>query len=210
MIRKLLFILFTVSVLSVSAQTTETVTIDWSFGSNSNVTPATAANNADRTIEEGDTVIWNYYSGGTHTVTSGAGSAETWDSGFISSGEGVTYSRTFTVIGTNPYVCTPHSGNMFGTITVVEEGTLSTPSFEEQLDFSISPNPVTSQLNVVIPNTTTETSIKVFDILGKQIYNTVSTNTQTTSINVSSWNSGIYLIKLFNNDGSIVKRFIKQ
>ena len=144
--KKLLLILTCLATFNIVAQT---VTIDWSFGSNSDVTPTTDPTSADRTIEVGDTVIWNYYSTGTHTVTSSAGSTETWDSGFISSGAGVTYQRTFTSVGTNPYVCTPHSGNV---ITVVPEGTLSVSTFEEaSKKINIYPNPASTQLKINLP-----------------------------------------------------------
>ena len=210
MMKKLLLILTCLATFNIVAQT-QTVTIDWSFGSNSDVTPTTDPTNADRTIEVGDTVIWNYYATGTHTVTSSAGSTETWDSGFISSGAGVTFQRTFTSVGTNPYVCTPHSGNMYGVITVVPEGTLSVPTFEEASKrIDVYPNPVSTQLNINFPAFDDEYYIEIFNVLGKKIYsNTVLT--QKNKISVSDWNNGVYLIKIsFKNEKqSITKKFVK-
>jgi plastocyanin len=77
------------------------------------------------TITEGDTVVWSFDDFGlTHTVTSVAGSAEVFDSGFRSAG---TFEHTFTQAGTFSYYCILHgfdNGNgtadgMSGTIMVV-------------------------------------------------------------------------------------------
>lgn len=211
MMKKLLLILTCLATFSVAAQT-QTVTIDWSFGSNSDVTPTTDPTNADRTIEVGDTVIWNYYATGTHTVTSASGSTETWDSGFISSGAGVTYQRTFTSVGTNPYVCTPHSGNMYGVITVVPEGSLSVSTFEEaSKKINIYPNPASNQLNINLPSLLEgEYTIDVFNVLGKKIFSK-NTSGQNNKIPVLDWDDGVYLIKITSEkEGkSITKKFVK-
>ncbi|WP_055436569.1 T9SS type A sorting domain-containing protein [Lacinutrix algicola] len=210
MIKKLLFTLLTFTALNTYGQT-ETVTIDWSFGSNSDVMPATAANNTDRTIEVGDTVVWNYYATGTHTVTSEAGSAESWDSGLIASGSGVTYSKTFTTVGANAYVCTPHNGNMYGTITVVADGTLSSPQFDAPTKFSIFPNPSTNVMNINIPMLTDEgLKLEVFNVLGKKVY-VQQLSKLSSSVNIAKWNSGLYLVRLTSPDQEITltKRFVK-
>lgn len=210
MIKKLLFTILTLATINLSAQT-ETVTIDWSFGSNSDVMPATAATNTDRTIEVGDTVVWNYYATGNHTVTSEAGSTEAWDSGLIASGTGVTYSKTFTAVGTNAYVCTPHNGNMYGTITVVADGTLSAPQFDVPTKFSIFPNPSSDVMNINIPMLTDEgLKLEIFNVLGKKVY-TQQLSKLSSSVNIAKWNSGLYLVRLTSPDQDITltKRFVK-
>ena len=66
MIKKLPFIFLLMFSMSIAAQT-ENITIDWSFNS----TPSATGNaNSSRTIEVGDTVTWNWYSGGSHNVKS--------------------------------------------------------------------------------------------------------------------------------------------
>jgi plastocyanin len=59
---------------------------------------------ADATIRVGDTVEWDWVNGA-HTVTSVAGSAEQYDSGFLSSGS---FSHTFTQAGMFTYFCELH------------------------------------------------------------------------------------------------------
>lgn len=93
------------------AQSTETITIDWSFNS----TPSAISDaNSSRTIEVGDTIIWDWYSGGNHNLVSNIGSNESFNSGSLQ-GSGTTFSKIFNSTGASDYVCSPHSGNMFGT-----------------------------------------------------------------------------------------------
>jgi plastocyanin len=69
------------------------------------------------TVTAGTTVMWQNGSVTTHTVTSDAGSALTYDSGNV--GPGATFSQTFNTAGTYNYHCTIHvASGMTGTITV--------------------------------------------------------------------------------------------
>jgi hypothetical protein len=86
------------------------------------------------TIHPGDTVHWVWDSG-THSTTSVAHSAETWDSG-VQSTPGSTFDHTFTHTGTFSYYCSIHgfdqgngtAGGMSGTVTVTAAGTLQSIS----------------------------------------------------------------------------------
>lgn len=208
MTKKLLFILFAFVALSVSAQN-QTVNIDWSFGSNSNATGPN--NNADRTIEVGDTVIWDWYSTGTHNVErTGGTSSDNFVSGFMTTG--ATFSYTFTSVGTNTYQCNPHPTSMFGVITVVPEGTLSVPDFATRLSaINLYPNPASSTLNVEIPSQFKEDlTIEVYNVLGKKILSKTISQLKT-SLSISNWNDGVYLIKITSVSlgTTITKRFVK-
>jgi len=86
------------------------------------------------TIEVGDTVEWTW-GAGTHNLVSTSG-VETFDSGYESSG--FVWSHTFTIVGSTDYVCSPHAGNMNGTITVEEASAgISNLSLQGILDFSL-------------------------------------------------------------------------
>ncbi|MGB0981631.1 MAG: T9SS type A sorting domain-containing protein [Winogradskyella sp.] len=209
MIKKLLLVLVICAIQnSVVAQ--DTYNIEWSFGSNSNVTPATAANNADRTIEVGDTVQWNFTSGN-HNVSSKPTSQESFTSGALQ-GAGFTFSKTFTQIGTNEYQCDPHSGSMFGVITVVADGSLSVPTFKEAMEaINVYPNPASSNLNIAVPSQLKHgLTIEVFDVLGKKIVQK-SISKLTTNISIAQWHTGVYLVKLSSIDKgtSITKKVVK-
>ena len=206
--KKLLFILLLSLSMSLSAQV-ETINIDWGFNS----TPSAAGDaNASRTIEIGDTVIWNWYSSGSHNVVRQAGSSsDSFSNGPGTFPQGTTFSHTFTSLGTNDYVCTPHAGIMFGTITVVAEGTLSTPTFEAPSKFSIYPNPSSDVMNVSIPTIGDKgLNLEVFDILGKKVYTQQLTDL-SSNINITGWNSGLYLVRISSpgQEITLTKRFVK-
>jgi len=87
--------------------------------------------------------------------------------------------------------------------------TLSNTEFEQENEFTISPNPAKNKLNIALPQVLENASINVFDVLGKRIY-TGTLNSLKPSINVTSWNSGVYLVRIANDNTVQTKRFVKQ
>ena len=75
--------------------------------------------------------------------------------------------------------------------------------------FSISPNPGKSKLNLKLSRLSSTVNLEVFDVLGKEIYSNRLTNA-TTSVDVSKWNSGVYLVRVSTDSGVQTKRFVKQ
>ena len=72
---------------------------------------------------------------------------------------------------------------------------------------SFYPNPVKSNLNINLANQQ-PTAIEIFDILGKRVYtNTISTS---GSINLQNLKTGIYIIKLTQNNKTVSKKLIKS
>lgn len=76
-------------------------------------------------------------------------------------------------------------------------------------DFSISPNPASTTINVYLPKAFENAKLSVFDVLGKEIYN-VELNALHSTINISKWNSGVYLVRIATETDSQTKRFVKQ
>ncbi|WP_142783560.1 T9SS type A sorting domain-containing protein [Changchengzhania lutea] len=173
-----LLTLFFLGIISVNAQITHN--LDWRIGIGTSI---------DLTIDTGDTVIWTWTDSAPHTVTNKSGSAEVFDSGTITGNE-MTYSKTFTVVGTNPYQCDIHPGSMAGTITV--ENALGIDDFLLN-SFSISPNPARSYIKLDSPSQLIIDNVKVFDVLGKEIY---SKNKLEEQINISNFSKGIYILKV--------------
>ncbi|MBT4413426.1 MAG: T9SS type A sorting domain-containing protein [Polaribacter sp.] len=206
MIKKLPFIFSLMLTISLASQNTNTVNIDWSFNS----TPSATGNaNSSRTIEIGDTVTWNWYSGGNHNVKSKSTANESFESQFF--GNGGTFSHTFTSIGTNDYLCSPHPGTMFGTITVVAEGTLSIDSFDMLGTINMYPNPTDSNLTIDFKIQNIEKlNIEVFNLLGKEVL-TKQISKNDTSLLVSGLSKGVYLVRItsLNGENSTTKRFVK-
>lgn len=75
--------------------------------------------------------------------------------------------------------------------------------------FKISPNPSKNKLNVKLPASSENMTLEVFDVLGKRIHKSTITQLEA-SVDVSTWKSGIYLVKVSNEKESQTKRFIKQ
>ncbi|MCK8479439.1 T9SS type A sorting domain-containing protein [Psychroserpens algicola] len=87
---------------------------------------------------------------------------------------------------------------------------LSVDDIGDTNKFSISPNPASSHLNVNIPSNVENATLKVFDLLGKKIIEKELSNIQAVSIDVSKWNTGVYVIRVSSDDITQTKRFIKQ
>jgi len=208
MMKKLLFILSLFGAINSHAQNVDNINIDWGFGSD----PSASGNqNTDRTIEVGDTVVWTWVGTGNHNVQSDGTSsnAESFDSGATEPAPN-TFQYTFNNIGSTSYRCQPHA-SMNGTITVVAEGTLSTSSIDFQNEFRIYPNPSADYMNVEVPKLGNQSlRLEVFDVLGKKVL-TQNLNKLSSRINVSKWNSGVYLVRLTTSEDTVAptKRFVK-
>ncbi len=204
--KRILLIILSLNITICANAQTETYTIDWSFGSNPS---ASGDANANRTIEEGDTVIWNWYANGNHNVVSEPDATESFDSGLL--GPGSTFSYTFSQVGTNDYVCTPHSGNMFGTITVVPEGTLNTTDFNLSESLSIYPNPASNKLFLEFddPNPT-GISVSIFNALGQKVKENNRELEVISPMNVSDLESGLYFVRISVKNESTTKKIMIQ
>ncbi len=87
---------------------------------------------------------------------------------------------------------------------------LSTQNFKLQnTEFIISPNPAKNKLTIKLPVLDTDSKLEVFDVLGKRIYKGLI-NQLESSVDISNWRSGIYLVRVSNNKTTQTKRFIKQ
>lgn len=103
-----------------------------------------------------------------------------------------------------------------GGTTGDQVATTSTGSFkvlglakENQLEFTVYPNPVSEYLNIQLPTGTTKASINVFDMSGKLIRNSVI-SVGNTKVDVSDLTSGVYVLKL-DSEGKLGSRqFIKE
>jgi len=88
--------------------------------------------------------------------------------------------------------------------------TLGVDDFATVSTISLYPNPTTTTLNIDIKNTVSSGTIEVHDILGKRVLSQAISSNDTLEINVSDWNSGLYLIKISSANSIETKRFIKK
>jgi len=177
----------------VQAQTT--FDLDWEQGVN--------GSSASFTVEIGDSVHWTWANGSPHSVTSEAGSTETFDSGIIT-GSGTEFTYTFLEEGSNPYVCVVHMGSMFGTITV--EPTLSIQDkFERNLNFY--PNPVEEEMTIA--SLYQFDTYEIYDISGKKVGTGLGEGT-FTSLNTSYLSPGTYFVKVYADNLQATLTMIKR
>lgn len=85
-------------------------------------------------------------------------------------------------------------------------GTLGNEEFQNNL-FSIYPNPTNGRLNIKSKNGAKIDKVQLFDMTGKQVYsNTIITET----VDASALAKGIYLVKIFSEEGNYIGKIIKE
>ncbi len=177
----------------INAQTT--FDLDWEQGVN--------GASASFTIAVGDAVRWTWANGVPHSVTSQAGSVETFDSGILT-GQGTQYTYTFTVVGENPYDCVVHPTNMFGTITVEE--TMSVQDrFARNIQFY--PNPVEDEMTIA--SLYQFDKYEIYNIEGRKLGEGLGEGTYT-QLNTSYLPSGVYFVRVTADELSATIRIVKR
>jgi surface protein len=77
--------------------------------------------------------------------------------------------------------------------------------------FNINPNPVKDEITVSSKQFGVGSTIKVFDVFGKTVFEKRIKNQDTSlKIDVSRFASGIYFVKVTTDTGTVVKKFIKE
>lgn len=80
----------------------------------------------------------------------------------------------------------------------------------EQIHFALYPNPVTDNLQIVLQSNAKNYTYEIYSVLGAKI-KSKKLNNNFNKIDISDFNSGIYLLKIINNSGDyIVKQFVKK
>ena len=86
----------------------------------------------------------------------------------------------------------------------------STLSIEDFIlnDFLVYPNPSKDYINVLLPKSSANASVAIYDLFGKQVYRLNAFNNQ--KLNVTNLNNGIYLLKVLSLGKTKTKLFVKQ
>jgi Secretion system C-terminal sorting domain len=88
--------------------------------------------------------------------------------------------------------------------------TLSVDDFEQRNSLSLYPNPSNSVLNVEFSSNISQGKVEIFDLLGKQVFTQSIVSNNFTEIDVTNWETGLYLVKISSENGEETKRFIKK
>jgi M6 family metalloprotease-like protein len=87
--------------------------------------------------------------------------------------------------------------------------------FAKELDltpaspYTIYPNPAYDRINIELQGIKGNISIRIYNVLGVLVYDEIADN-QSTTIDISSLNKGVYFIYLDEEKEPLVKKFIKQ
>lgn len=96
----------------------------------------------------------------------------------------------------------------FSTATVAQSTATTQFASTSETVFTISPNPGVNELNIRLSQKS-DAAVEVYNLLGRKIY-TGKLTTIHNAIDISSWKSGIYLVKVITEKKSITKRFVKK
>lgn len=86
---------------------------------------------------------------------------------------------------------------------------LSTNTFKTNNVFEILPNPASSKMTIALNEGITKSKAVVYDVLGKKIHEK-ELHTGKTQIDISNWNTGVYLVRIITDNKTLTKRFVKQ
>ncbi len=95
---------------------------------------------------------------------------------------------------------------MFDDLSYTCYSTLSNDEFNIPM-VKIHPNPVRSNLHIDLSDAI-DTQIKIYDILGKQVMSKKINNSQ--AVNVQALKTGVYLLRITQNNKTITKRLVKN
>ncbi len=93
-----------------------------------------------------------------------------------------------------------------GVLNTGQTFTLSVNQFEVS-DFTVFPNPATNGFVTIKTKNNQPVSVVAFDVLGKQVINTVLS---TSRLNLSNLKSGVYILKLSQNGLTTTKKLVVQ
>lgn len=114
---------------------------------------------------------------------------------------------TGTVIAASPASGSYGSGES----KIFTNNSLGRGEFASSNDIYLYPNPANSVLNIAVTNNMElPESYTIYNSLGQEIQTVKVTSEANLSVNTSSYSNGVYLIKLFKDNGSKTLRFIKN
>lgn len=177
---------------------TTTPVLDYNYGNDISLGNSTDGLILECSSTVIDQVIWD--NGATFPDPSGA--SMEFSSSFLAR-----INNTDNDNGANWGVATNPLGNGdFGTPGAANSFTLSSESFELS-EVTIYPNPTNTGYVNITSKDSDELFATVFDILGKQVLEAKVENNQ---LNISNLNSGMYILKLSQNNATITKKLVIQ
>lgn len=88
-------------------------------------------------------------------------------------------------------------------INITGKSTASIPTISSNPSVKIYPNPTNGQFTIEFTNTTGNPYVKIYNVLGEEVYNSILKN-ETTEVNLSSQPKGIYIYRIFSQTNSVI------
>ncbi len=95
------------------------------------------------------------------------------------------------------------------TLNVQNNTTLNIPHLEKETDITISPNPFTSQTTISFNETQKNTTIKIMDVVGKEI-KTVLFSGKSLILEKGEMQSGVYFVQITTSAGSVNEKVVNK
>lgn len=95
-------------------------------------------------------------------------------------------------------------------VTFNAEEALSVGQFDMESLISVYPNPIKDLINIELTNLNTEVNYSIFNTLGQEIVKGELDSNNVNQINVSSYQSGVYFVKLSSGTNTVTKKLIKN
>ena len=143
-------------------------------------------------------------SNGSASVTSVSGAASPYN--YSWSNGGTTSNITNVAAGSYTVTVTDKNGCQQTAVVVVNQST-GVIALNEEISFSVYPNPATNEVVVEMNKTTDNLTLSLKDILGQTIIARNVTNTKTM-LNLSLLSRGVYIIEVQKGDKKAVKELI--
>ena len=124
-----------------------------------------------------------------------------------------TYTPTAAITGIGGFVFRQDSATSTPTVITIDEltidsalnFTLANQSFSQIDGLKVYPNPVSNGVLHVESNLNSERTISLYNVLGKQV---ISTTTSNTTINIANLNSGVYIVKITEGGKTATKKLV--
>jgi polyhydroxybutyrate depolymerase len=98
----------------------------------------------------------------------------------------------------------------FRRYTLTQLTTAASEVSKEAFEALIYPNPADQFLEIKFTNNVTQRNIQVFDALGKSVFSESKNNDLVAKINLNTWKSGIYFVRIQEGNRVDSQRFIKN
>lgn len=105
---------------------------------------------------------------------------------------------------TNNIVLEPFTSIVLKDLTAISTGVRKVN--RSSLNLNVFPNPVSNQISIYMDGLNNQSTIRIFDLLGEELYNALYSSPEITI--PAQWINGMYLLQVSDDEGEITGRFV--